>query len=225
MMVGDDGPAPHAASQALARSAPASVSRTCMQAHNHTTTAPEAAELQASSSNNDFIWLRWKDHRNGRAARAAYVSAGAGADLSEAGSAIASMEHLARAAELAMVLDDERDNTRQAIFSEIRRGLAADSLGHACFLAERSAKLLAGDVAEASRLADEFVAAADRAKATRQYHRDRSYSETAEVLAKAIADTARAARSRERLAISFEAEARAALPPGPSRPHRPGPAD
>jgi uncharacterized protein DUF4209 len=158
----------------------------------------------------DFIWLRWKDHRNGRAARAAYVSAGVGASLSEAGSAIKSMEHLARAAELAMVLDDERESTRKAIVGEIRRGLAADSLGHACVLAERSAKLLAGDVAEASTLADEFVDAADRVKAIRQYHRDRSYSETAAVLAKAIADTARAQSSRERLALSFEAEARAA---------------
>ena len=165
---------------------------------------------QLAARYHDFIWLRWKDHRNGRAARASYVSAGVGADVSEAGSAIEAMEHLARAAELAMVLDDERENTRQAIVGEIRRGLVADSLGHACFLAERSARLLAGDVAEASRLADEFIGAADRAQATRQYHRDRSYSETAAVLAKAIADTARAARSRERLAISLEAEARAA---------------
>jgi len=165
---------------------------------------------QLAARYHDFIWLRWKDHRNGRAARASYVSAGVGADLAEAGSAINSMEHLARAAQLAMALDDERENTRQAIVAEIRRGFAADSLGHACHLAERSARLLAGDVGEASRLVDEFVGAADRAKGIRHYHRDRSYSEAAEELAKVIADAARAARSRERLAISFEAEARAA---------------
>lgn len=172
--------------------------------------ATTSAIAQLAARYHDFIWLRWKDHRNGRAARASYVSAGVGADLSEARSAIESMEHLARAAELAMTLDDEREKTRQAIVVEIRRGLAADSLGHACHLAERSARLLASDVAEASRLADDFVSAADRAKTTRQYHRDRSYSETAEELARVIGDAARAASSRERLAISFEDEARAA---------------
>lgn len=177
----------------------------------HLTKRAAATKIaQVAARYHDFIWLRWKDHRHGRAARDAYVSAAVGADLREAGSAIESMQHLARAAELAMALDDERDRTRKAIVDEIRRGLAADSLGHACFLAERSAKLLAGDRGEACRLVSEFVDAADRARAARDYHRDRSYSETAEVLAKAIGDTARAIASRERLAISFEAEALAA---------------
>ena len=159
-----------------------------------------------SARYHEFIWQRWNDHRSGRAARASHLEAGRGADLGNPVTAIGSMDHLARAAELAMMLDDERSTTRRLVSVESRRGLDADSLGHACSLAERSARLLAQDSTDTASLIEAFVAAAERAGRADQFHRDRSYSETAEILARTLGDSAGARAAKARRAASFEAE-------------------
>lgn len=91
----------------------------------------------------DLIWLRWRQFANARGAYAAYVEASAGADLSEASSAMTACDHLIRATELSMTLDIDQAMTIELLRREILRGLPREVAGYACRLADDGASLLA----------------------------------------------------------------------------------
>lgn len=169
--------------------------------------AIEGTRADVRARYHDFLWLRWRDHAHGRAARQAYLDAARTADLegSEGGEAIA---WAIRGAELSMQLNIDRPGTASLIRNEIRRGLRATNLGYPCFLVEYAAELLATDPDATRVLVGDIEAAAMAAGSAGDRRREQSLFEACTQALRACGDMATANAFLRRTAASLETQGR-----------------
>lgn len=162
----------------------------------------------------DFLWLRWKNHRDARGARAAYLDAAKELEhVQESGSVDASLR-LQRAAELSFQLNDGVEETASAIREFALRVLAGPP-GPPCFLVEAASRLLVrADSGAARALAEAFSARAEAAGAAANRWDERSFRESAAILARELDDKDWAVQLRLDSARSHEREARERMADG-----------
>ena len=163
-------------------------------------------EHSARARYHDFVWLRWHHFDSAKEAHASYLRASEGADLANAVSSMTAVEYMQRAAELSATLGIDRDQTRDALASEIRRGLPLDTPGYAAHLGDALCRLASKGDSLCLDLVEEFRREAE-AGAAKSRTRERAYLETAERLARASGETGLASGFHTAQAASVEAEA------------------
>jgi hypothetical protein len=163
------------------------------------------AELRARYL--DFLWLRWRDHHDGRGARAAYVDAVAELETARPFGAVEASERLQRAAALSLQLHDAESETAATVREFAMRTLGGRP-GAPCFLVEAAATLLVRvDAIETRALAEAFEARAEAAGGAANRWEERAFTEAAEVLARELGDHSWVRRLKLESARSLEFEA------------------
>ncbi len=149
--------------------------------------AMESASAELRARYNDLLWVRWKDFPAARRAHASYLEASEEADLDDPTSSMSAVELLLRAAALALTLRIEEDATIQRLQAEIIRDLPHETTGFAAWIARESADLLARRPETARAVVDAISTEAANAPSGRR-HRERSYLDAAEAIARASGD-------------------------------------
>jgi hypothetical protein len=156
----------------------------------------------------EAIWTRWHDYKYAWAAQTQYLEIAQATDL-EADGLVDVFDMPARAAQLALHLDHDREATGAILRSEIRRSVGLSTIGYPCAAAEHGAQLIALDRTDARGLIAEIEAMANSSREAGDLLRERGLLDACAQIAEGLNDKPLAREYQVRHAQSLEAQGHA----------------